>query len=62
MQKLKVNAEQLRYEWLVATMNIPQQRKAFRQENLRWFLRNGAIMNMSHKNIHAACELARRLA
>lgn len=38
MQKQKVNAEQLRYESFVATMNIP------------------------HKNIYAACELARRLA
>ena len=62
MQKIKSNHEQSRFESLVATMNIPQQRKSFKPENVRWFLRNGAILNMSHKNIHAACALAQKLA
>ncbi|MBI3187380.1 MAG: hypothetical protein HYZ31_05910 [Gammaproteobacteria bacterium] len=62
MRNLKSNNDQTRFEMLVASMNIPQQRKTCKPENVRWFLRNGAILNMSHKNIHAACALAQKLA
>ena len=51
-----------RYERLIKTMNLPAARKSYSQPNVRWFLRNGAIQNRTHRNIETAIQLARELA
>lgn len=51
-----------RFESLIATMNVPQTRKKGTAINALWFLRDGAIANRAHKNVHEACELAVKLA
>ncbi len=50
------------YERLIRTMNLPAARKFYSQPNVRWFLRNGAIQNRTHRNFDAAYTLARELA
>lgn len=52
----------IRYEYLIKTMNLPADRKVFSQPNVRWFLRNGAIQNTTHRNFDAVMKLARELA
>ena len=51
-----------RYEHLIKTMQLPADRKVFSQPNVRWFLRNGAIQNTTHRNFDAVMKLARELA
>ena len=51
-----------RYERLIKTMDLPAFRKIYSQPNVRWFLRNGAIQNRTHRNFDAAFTLARELA
>ena len=51
-----------RYEYFVRSMNIPEDRKRFNQANVRWFMRNGAIQNRTHKYFEVAYALARKLA
>lgn len=42
---------QQRWHKLINTMNIPAERTACTVANLRWFLRNGQLMNQHHKDI-----------
>jgi hypothetical protein len=51
-----------RYEHLIKTMQLPADKKMFSQPNVRWFLRNGAIQNTTHRNFDAVMKLARELA
>ena len=51
-----------RYEHLIKTMDLPAFRKTFSQPNVRWFIRNGALQNRTHRYFDAAFTLARELA
>lgn len=57
-----MHAKAQKYERLIKTMNLPAVRKSYNQPNVRWFLRNGAIQNRTHRNFDAAFALARELA
>lgn len=57
-----MQTKQQRYERLIQTMDLPVFRKTYNQANVRWFLRNGAIQNRSHRNFSAALALAIELA
>jgi hypothetical protein len=57
-----MHAKAQKYERLIKTMNLPAVRKSYSQPNVRWFLRNGAIQNRTHRNFDAAFALARELA
>lgn len=56
------NSESRRFERLISSMNIPAERKTFSVSNVRWFLRNGAIINRGHQNFNDALALAKKLA
>ncbi|MCF6255027.1 MAG: hypothetical protein L3J98_09820 [Gammaproteobacteria bacterium] len=59
---MKVMKLERRFESLIATMNVPQTRKKGTAINALWFLRDGAIANRTHKNVHEASEIAVKLA
>lgn len=46
-----------RWSKLISTMNVPVERQTATVPNLRWFLRNGQLLNGSHKDIFRAREL-----
>jgi len=50
-----------RYAKLIKTLNIPEERQEVNEQNLRWFLRNGAISNMKNINCLEAISLARQI-
>lgn len=40
---------------------IPECRKSVNEQNLLWFIRNGAMLNSGHKDFFEALNLAREL-
>jgi len=60
-QENKVNLHD-QFEDLVASMNIPDQRKAANSANARWFLRNAPILNRRHAALDEVLQVARQLA
>jgi hypothetical protein len=51
-----------RFELLIATMNVPQQRKKGTAINAMWFLRSGGIANRNHRHFYEVCDVAMKLA
>jgi hypothetical protein len=49
------------YRDLIYSMDIPKERQEPTQPNIRWFIRNGAVYNLSHPNYSAALKLARQM-
>lgn len=49
------------FSTLTKSMNIPDERREVNQINLKWFLRNGAILNRNHINCDKAIRLAQKL-
>ena len=56
-----IEQKQMLFEQLVASMDIPEIRRKATPENARWFLRNGMIKNIHHKDVHRVVELAKDL-
>ena len=55
-------ADQLRFERLIADMDIPEMRRdSSKPENVRWFLRNVLFRNSKHKDVDVAISLASKL-
>ena len=50
-----------RFERLISSMNLPENRKAFNRPNVLWFVRNSALQNRQHQNFDEAVKLAREL-
>ena len=50
-----------RFERLVGSMNLPENRKFYNRPNVLWFVRNGALQNRQHRNFEEAFKLAREL-
>lgn len=50
------------FENLIRAMNIPQNRRAANEVNMRWFLRNALVDNRDHPNLQTAMEIARQFA
>jgi hypothetical protein len=50
-----------RFQKLTKDLNIPDGRRAVNEQNLRWFLRNGAIQNMNHQNCYDAIDVAKTI-
>lgn len=50
------------FEKLVKTMDVPDTRKRGTRENALWYLRNGGICNLSHKNFEQVKQLAMKIA
>ena len=50
-----------KYYKVVNTLDIPDSRKPVTESNLKWFLRNGAITNMSNANCQEAIYLAKQI-
>lgn len=46
---------------LTFSMDIPKERRDPSQANLRWFLRNGFVVNQNHPNYDSAVDLALRM-
>lgn len=63
MKVKEKNLDKLEKRWedLVSVMDLPEQRKVCNDQNVRWFLRNGAINNRFHKNVSEAIDIAKRL-
>ena len=57
---MKTNLQK-RFENLIFSMDLPDSRKTYSNENVLYFLRNGAIVNTLHKNFNAAVKTARDL-
>ena len=47
-----------RFERLVSSMNLPENRKQYSRPNVLWFVRNGALQNRQHRNFNEAVQLA----
>jgi hypothetical protein len=57
-----MNANKIaRFKKLVATMDIPAERREPSKANLGWFFRNVRIKNATHPNIIQAWDLAKEL-
>ena len=50
-----------RFERLIGSMNLPENRKQYSRPNVLWFVRNGALQNRQHQNFNEAVQLAREL-
>jgi len=50
-----------RFERLISSMNLPENRKSYNRPNVLWFVRNGALQNRQHRNFDEAVKLAREL-
>lgn len=50
-----------RFERLISSMNLPENRKRYSRPNVLWFVRNGALQNRHHCNFNEAVQLAREL-
>ena len=50
-----------RFERLIGSMNLPENRKQYNRPNVLWFVRNGALQNRQHQNFNEAVQLAREL-
>lgn len=50
-----------RFITLIETMDIPELRREINEVNIRWFLRNALIRNMTHPNIKEAISIAKKL-
>ena len=50
-----------RFERLISSMDLPQNRKQYNRPNVLWFVRNGALQNRQHRSFNEAVQLAREL-
>ncbi len=50
-----------RFERLIRSMNLPENRKVYSRPNVLWFVREGALQNRNHRNFNDAVRLAREL-
>ena len=50
-----------RFERLIRSMDLPENRKSYNRPNALWFVRNGALQNRQHRNFSEAVQLAREL-
>ena len=50
-----------RFERLISSMNLPENRKQYNRPNVLWFVRNGALQNRQHQHFSEAVQLAREL-
>lgn len=50
-----------RFERLIRSMNLPENRKVYSRPNVLWFVHNGALQNRSHQNFNEAVQLTREL-
>jgi hypothetical protein len=55
------NDDKERWISLVRPMKLPQDRQELTEANMRWFLRQGAIQNMSHPNCQDVIGMIREL-
>jgi len=50
-----------KYSKLIKKLNVPEERRVVNEQNVRWFLRNGAIMNMQNPSCLEAIDIAKKI-